>query len=66
MARGPRRLRRAREGKIIGGVCSGLADYFGVSRRTVRILAVLSIILPGPQVLAYLVMWAIVPVEDRR
>ncbi len=47
-------------------MCAGLADYFGVSRRTVRILAVLSIILPGPQVLAYLVMWAIVPVEDRR
>ncbi|MEP6852960.1 MAG: PspC domain-containing protein [bacterium] len=62
---GPRQLRRVQDGKVIAGVCAGLAEYFGLSRRTVRILAVLSIILPGPQVLAYLAMWAIVPADSR-
>jgi phage shock protein C len=57
------RLVRPRDGRRLGGVCAGIADKFGWSRTTVRVLAVLSILLPGPQVIAYLVAWFVVPDE---
>jgi len=40
---------------------AGIADYFGWSRTTVRVLAALSVLIPGPQVLAYIVCWILVP-----
>jgi phage shock protein C len=58
----PKRLYRSRD-RIIGGVCGGLAAYLGVDASLVRVLTVLSLLLPGPQILAYLVAWVIVPEE---
>lgn len=55
------RLLRPRDGRVLGGVCAGLADRYGWKRSTVRILAVLSVILPGPQVLAYVIAWVLLP-----
>ena len=48
----------------IAGVCSGLARRFGVSANTVRLIFVLSCLLPGPQFIAYIVLWILVPSED--
>lgn len=56
-------LVRPRNDRVIAGVCAGLAHRFGVSAGFVRMLAVLSIILPGPQVLAYVVLWVMMPAE---
>jgi phage shock protein PspC (stress-responsive transcriptional regulator) len=61
MARGG--LVRPRQGRWIAGVCAGLADRFGISRGLVRLLFVLSIVLPGPQVLVYVVLWILIPGE---
>ncbi len=58
-----RRLSRPRGDRRIAGVCSGLARRFGMSSGTVRLLFVLSCLLPGPQVLAYLVLWVVMPNE---
>ncbi|MDO4045069.1 PspC domain-containing protein [Clavibacter michiganensis] len=54
-------LTRPHRGKIIAGVCAALADRFGISRFLVRLLFVLSIVLPGPQVLLYLILWIVFP-----
>lgn len=54
-------LSRPRHGKVIAGVCAGLADRFGLSPFVVRLAFVLSCILPGPQFIAYLVMWVLMP-----
>jgi len=54
-------LTRARNGAVIAGVCAGLADRFGWSPFTVRLLFVLSLLLPGPQFIIYLVLWVIMP-----
>jgi phage shock protein PspC (stress-responsive transcriptional regulator) len=54
-------LSRPRQGRMIAGVCAGIADRYGWSRSTVRIVAVLSCLLPGPQFLAYLALWALMP-----
>ena len=54
-------LTRPRHGKVIAGVCAGLAERFGLSPFVVRLAFVLSCILPGPQFIAYLVLWVIMP-----
>ncbi|WP_410668859.1 PspC domain-containing protein [Amycolatopsis sp. cmx-4-68] len=56
-------LTRPRHGRMIGGVCAGLARRFGMKPNTVRLLAVLSCLLPGPQFVAYLILWAVLPSE---
>jgi phage shock protein PspC (stress-responsive transcriptional regulator) len=55
------RLVRPRQGRVIAGVCAALADRLGWSRTTVRLLFVLSCLLPGPQILLYLVLWVLIP-----
>jgi phage shock protein PspC (stress-responsive transcriptional regulator) len=57
------RLSRPHHGRMIGGVCAALARRFGMKPNTVRLLAVLSCLLPGPQFVAYLIMWAVIPSE---
>lgn len=57
------RLTRNTSDKIIAGVCSGLARRLGLSTRLVRIAFVVSIILPGPQVIFYLVLWLVMPAD---
>lgn len=58
-------LTRPRRGKVIAGVCAALANRFGLSPFLVRLLFVLSLLLPGPQVLLYLVLWVVFPKEGR-
>ena len=58
-----RSLARPRDDRWIAGVCAGLARRFGLSPGIVRLLFVLSCLLPGPQVVIYLVLWAMMPNE---
>ncbi|HZJ03954.1 MAG TPA: PspC domain-containing protein [Nocardioidaceae bacterium] len=51
--------------RMIAGVCSGLARRFDTSPNMVRLLFVLSCLLPGPQILVYLALWIIMPSERR-
>jgi phage shock protein C len=59
-----KRLTRSRD-KMVAGVLAGIANYFDVDPTLVRIgYVVLSIASVGfPGLLAYLIMWAIVPEE---
>ncbi|GAA4236249.1 PspC domain-containing protein [Actinomadura meridiana] len=59
-------LYRPRHGRMIAGVCAGLARRFGLSSTTVRLLFLLSCLLPGPQFVVYLVLWVMMPSEERR
>jgi phage shock protein PspC (stress-responsive transcriptional regulator) len=54
-------LQRPRSGRVIAGVCAGLARRFGWSPTVVRLLFVLSLLLPGPQVIIYIIMWIVIP-----
>jgi phage shock protein PspC (stress-responsive transcriptional regulator) len=60
-----RRLTRDSRHAVIAGVCAGLARRFGISRTAVRLAFVLSCILPGPQFIAYLLLWVLMPRDDR-
>lgn len=49
--------------RMVAGVCAGLARRFGVSPTAVRLVFLLSMLLPGPQILVYLVLWVLMPSE---
>ncbi len=61
----PRRLARDTRNKMIAGVCAGIARRYGISTGGLRLAFVVSCILPGPQFIAYLVLWALMPRDDR-
>jgi phage shock protein C len=56
-------LVRPRRGRILGGVLVGVAGRFGVSPNVARLLFILSMLLPGPQILAYIALWILMPSE---
>ena len=57
-------LRRSRNNRMIAGVCGGLSEFFGISSFWIR-LAFLIALIPGgvPGILAYILIWMIVPSE---
>ncbi len=60
--RSERRLMRDTEHALIGGVCAGIAAYFGINPLWVRIIAIISPLVSfGTAVLIYIVMWLSVP-----
>ncbi|MCF3962351.1 PspC domain-containing protein [Streptomyces fuscigenes] len=56
-------LVRPRDGRMIGGVCAALARRFGTSATTMRVIFLVSCLLPGPQFLIYLALWVLLPGE---
>lgn len=60
---GGKRLFRVTEGKLVAGVASGLAAYFGVDVNLVRLAFGIFTVFYGLGVLIYLVAWAIIPEE---
>jgi phage shock protein C len=59
----PTRLMRSRSDSWLGGVCGGIAARYGWDATIIRVLFVASVLLPGPQVLLYLVLWLVIPRE---
>jgi phage shock protein PspC (stress-responsive transcriptional regulator) len=60
-----RRLTRDTQHQVIAGVCAGLARRYGLSRNGLRLAFVVSCVLPGPQFIAYLVLWVVMPADDQ-
>ena len=58
-------LSRPLSGRIFGGVAAAIAQRFNLSPTLVRFLFILSCLLPGPQFVAYIVMWIVIPSEQR-
>ena len=56
-------LIRPQSGRFVAGVCAGLARRFGMSPGIMRLIWVISIVLPGPQFLAYIALWILMPSE---
>jgi phage shock protein C len=64
---GTKVLVRKRDGRMVAGVCAGLADYLGSDVTLVRVIvAAIAIITGGAGILAYLVAWAIIPEEGQK
>ena len=58
-------LSRPRNGRVIAGVCAALGNRFGMSPFLVRVIFLVSLLLPGPQFLIYLAGWILIPDEKR-
>jgi phage shock protein PspC (stress-responsive transcriptional regulator) len=60
-------LVRSRDGRMLAGVCAGLARYLGLDVTLVRVIwAAVSVITGGAGVLAYLAAWIIIPDEGQQ
>ncbi len=57
----PKLLRRSRTDRSIAGVCSGLADFFGVDPTLVRLVTLLLILFGGLSLWVYILLWIIIP-----
>ncbi|HSV40365.1 MAG TPA: PspC domain-containing protein [Nocardioidaceae bacterium] len=59
----PKRLVRSND-RWLGGVCAGLARYFGIDANLVRLIVVIGTILGfGSLIIAYIVAWILMPQE---
>jgi phage shock protein PspC (stress-responsive transcriptional regulator) len=63
---GAKRLYRRPEGRIVAGVCTGLADYVGIDVTVIRLAFAVLTIFGGFGALLYVVAWAIVPEEGEK
>ena len=61
-----KKLVRSEEKRVIGGVCAGLAQYFGVDPVLVRLIFAALALVQGVGVIAYLIIWLVVPAESNR
>jgi phage shock protein C len=56
------RLVRSTSDRMLGGVCGGLARYFGIDATIVRLVFVLAV-LSGLSPLIYIILWVVMPQE---
>lgn len=61
-----KKLRRSRSNRWLAGICGGLGEFFGISSFWFRLLFFI-LALPGglPGILPYLILWIIIPLEER-
>ena len=58
-----KRVLRLRDGRLVAGVCAGLAAYFKVDVNLVRVGFGVFTVFYGLGILAYLIAWVILPEE---
>lgn len=59
------RIVRLRDGRLLGGVCAGLPDLWGLGTNGLRLLFVATALLGGIGIVAYLVCWLVIPAADQ-
>ena len=58
-----KKLYRSRREKVFGGVCGGLGVYFDIDPVLVRIIFVVAGLFHGLGIIAYVLLWIIIPEE---
>lgn len=56
-----RRLHRSWTDRKLAGVCGGIAEYLGWDPTLVRVLWIVLTFLGGSGILAYLILWLVMP-----
>ncbi len=57
-----RKLYRDEDNKMLGGVCAGLANYFGMEVTWLRIILLVMVMFFGTGIFLYLALWILIPV----
>ncbi len=60
-----KQLYRSRRNRMIGGVAGGIAEYFGIDPVIARAVFIVLFFAWGTSLLAYIVLWIIVPDERK-
>lgn len=61
-----KKLQRDTRNKVIGGVCAGLANYFGMDASLLRLLLALMILFAGSGFWLYIILWIVMPAGDQQ
>jgi phage shock protein PspC (stress-responsive transcriptional regulator) len=56
-----KRLYRVKKNRMIGGVCTGMAQYFDIDVVAMRLIFIGLTLLGGFGILAYIILWMITP-----
>jgi phage shock protein C len=56
-----KKLYRDEYHRVLGGVCSGLAEYFDMDVTIVRLLFAFTVVIMGVGVIPYIVLWIVLP-----
>ncbi|MFA5622723.1 MAG: PspC domain-containing protein [Candidatus Dojkabacteria bacterium] len=59
-----KKLYRSETDIMIGGVCGGLGEYLGIDSTIVRLIFVLILLSGGSGILAYIVLWIVLPTQS--
>ena len=59
-----KRLYRSKRNRIIAGVCGGLGEYFKIDPVLIRLIWVIITVIYGAGILAYLILWIIIPEKN--
>lgn len=60
------KLTRSRKERVIGGVCGGVSEYFGIDITLLRIIAFLLIFFGSLGFWVYIILWIIIPEEQNK
>ena len=60
-----RKLYRVRKGKYIAGVCGGIAKFFEIDPKIVRLLFVLFVLAYSSSLIAYIIFMIVLPKEQK-
>ena len=59
--RGPKKLMRDPDNRVLGGVAGGIAAYMGWDVTAVRLAMIILLFIPVPIIILYLILWLVMP-----
>lgn len=60
-----KKLYRIRRGKCIAGVCGGIARFFGIDPKAVRLITALLVAVYGSGLMVYIILAIFIPKEPK-
>ncbi|MBN2043164.1 MAG: PspC domain-containing protein [Candidatus Aenigmarchaeota archaeon] len=60
-----KRLYRSGKDRILGGVCGGMGEYFGIDPVIIRLLFVALTLVWGVGIVMYIICWIVIPRNPR-
>jgi phage shock protein C len=63
MSEGAKKLYRSTKDRWLAGICGGIGEYLAVDPTVIRVLFVLFSLFAGGGILAYIILWLIIPEE---
>jgi phage shock protein PspC (stress-responsive transcriptional regulator) len=60
-----KKLYRSESDRMLGGVAAGIAQYFSLDPSIIRIFFVLFTVMGGSGIIAYMILWVVLPTESK-